>query len=115
MVLQSSLVVHVFGLVFWDSGLLMTTAALSQHTQETSAEARQALARLERTFLRGMADPGAFLTLLAGIVLIATNASYYFRAPWLHLKLTLVVILIVLHWFVATRTKSFAAGRIKPA
>lgn len=106
------LVIHVFGFVFWVSGLLVTTIALLRHTQETSPDARQALARLEKIFLRGMADPGALLTLLAGITMIATNRTYYLHARWLHIKLSFVLAMIVMHIFVAVRTKSYAAGRI---
>lgn len=107
------LVGHIFGLVFWVSGLLVTSMALTRHTQETSAEARQALARLERIFLRGLADPGALLTILAGAGLIATNSRYYLHAPWLHIKLTFVLFLIALHGRLAMRTKAFATGRIQ--
>ena len=106
------LVGHVFGLVFWVSGLLVTSMALTRHTQEVSAEARHALARLERICLRGLADPGALLTILAGVSLIMTNTSYYLHAPWLHIKLTFVLFLIGLHGMVAIRTKAFATGRI---
>jgi protoporphyrinogen IX oxidase len=106
------LVAHVFGLTLWVSGLLVATIALSRHTQEAGAEGREALARLERIFLRGMADPGALLTLLAGITLISSNPSYYLHAGWLHMKLFFVVTLIVLHVIIAIRCKSFAAGRI---
>ena len=106
------LVGHVFGLVFWVSGLLVTSMALTRHTQEAAAEARQALARLERIYLRGLADPGALLTILAGVSLISTNSRYYLHAPWLHIKLTFVVLLICLHGWVAVRTKRFANGRI---
>ena len=42
------LVVHVWGLVFWVSGLLVTNMALTRHTQESSPEARQALAKEPR-------------------------------------------------------------------
>ena len=86
--------------------------ALTRHTQEASADSRQALARLERIYLRGLADPGALLTILAGASLIATNSSYYLHAPWLHIKLTFVLILIGLHGMVAMRTKAFSTGRI---
>jgi putative membrane protein len=86
--------------------------ALTRHTQEASAEARQALARLERIYLRGLADPGALLTILAGVGLIMTNSHYYLHAPWLHIKLTLVLLLIGLHGIVAIRSKAFATGRI---
>jgi protoporphyrinogen IX oxidase len=106
------LVGHITGLVLWVSGLLVTSMALTRHTQEDSAEARQALARLERIYLRGLADPGALLTILAGVGLIMTNSHYYLHAPWLHIKLTLVLLLIGLHGIVAIRTKAFATGRI---
>lgn len=106
------LVGHITGLVLWVSGLLVTSMALTRHTQEAAAEARQALARLERIYLRGLADPGALLTIVAGVGLITTNSHYYLHAPWLHIKLTFVFLLIVLHGIVAIRTKAFATGRI---
>jgi putative membrane protein len=105
--------VHIFGIVLWISGLLVTSMALTRHTQEASADARQALARLERIYLRGLADPGALLVLLAGVSLIMTKPSYYLHAPWLHIKLTFVILLIGLHGMVAVRTKAFASGRIE--
>ena len=111
-VVPALLVGHVFGLVFWVSGLLVTSMTLTRHTQEASAEARNALAGLERVYLRGLADSGALLTILAGVSLIMTNSSYYLHAPWLHIKLTFVLFLIGLHGMVAMRTKAFATGRI---
>jgi protoporphyrinogen IX oxidase len=111
-VIPALLVGHVFGLVLWVSGLLVMSMALTRHTQEVSPEARSALARLERIFLRGLADPGALLTILAGACLIMTNSHYYLHAPWLHIKLTFVLFLIGLHGRLAMRTKAFATGRI---
>jgi putative membrane protein len=110
-VIPALLVGHVLGLVLWVSGLLVTSMALTRHTQETAAEVRQAFARLERIYLRGLADPGALLTILAGVSLISTNSHYYLHAPWLHIKLTFVLFLIALHGRLAMRTKAFATGR----
>jgi putative membrane protein len=112
-VIPALLVGHVLGLVLWVSGLLVTSMALTRHTQETAAEVRQAFARLERIYLRGLADPGALLTILAGASLISTNPHYYLHAPWLHMKLTFVLFLIALHGRLAMRTKAFATGRIE--
>jgi putative membrane protein len=112
-VIPALLVGHVLGLVLWVGGLLVTSMALTRHTQETAAEVRQALARLERIYLRGLADPGALLTILAGASLISTNPHYYLHAPWLHMKLTFVLFLIALHGRLAMRTKAFATGRIE--
>lgn len=110
--LPALLVCHIFGLVFWVSGLLVTSMALTRHTQETAEEAKQALSRLERIYLRGLADPGALLTILAGLALISTNPTYYMHAPWLHIKLTFVLLLIGMHGLVAVRTKKFSTGKI---
>ncbi len=49
---------------------------------------------------------------MAGVSLISTNSHYYLHAPWLHIKLTFVLLLIGLHGMVAMRTKRFAAGKI---
>jgi putative membrane protein len=59
-----------------------------------------------------MADPGAFLAILAGVLLIMTNRSYFLHAGWLHIKLTFVLLLIVLHFVLGTRSKAFASGRV---
>ena len=108
-----TLVVHLFGVMLWVSGLLVTSIALSRHAQEVSSDGRKALARLEKIFLRGMADPGALLTILAGIVLIFTNRSYYLHAGWLHIKLSFVVLLLGLHGWIGTRSKFLSTGRIR--
>jgi protoporphyrinogen IX oxidase len=106
------LVFHIFGFTLWVSGLLMTTFVLLRHIRETAPEARASLAAVERLSLRAMGDPGAFLAILAGIMLITTNSSYYLHARWLHIKFIFVLLLIALHVIVATRSKSFASGRI---
>lgn len=106
-----TLVAHVFGLVLWIAGLLMTAVVLAQHSQEASTEAQQTLARIGRIGLRGLADPGAFLTLLAGIILVMSNRPYYLHARWLHIKLVFVAVLIGLHGIVAMRNKSLISGR----
>jgi protoporphyrinogen IX oxidase len=105
-----TLVVHIFGIVLWIGGLVMTTVLLAQHARETSPQALAALTRLEKKSMRAMADPGALLAILAGILLIHSNPSYYMRAPWLHIKLTIVIILIVLHAVIGIRMKSLQKG-----
>jgi len=105
------LVVHIFGWTLWVGGLLITTAALSQDAQEGATEIRRALARVGRRSLRGMADPGALLAIVAGILLIFSNRSYFLHARWLHIKLLFVLLLIGLHGFIGVKSKAAAAGR----
>ena len=106
------LVLHIFGFTLWISGLLMTTFVLLRHIGVTAPEERASLAGIERLGLRASGDPGAFLAILAGILLITTNRSYYLHARWLHIKLIFVLLLIALHVIVGTRSKAFASGRI---
>jgi putative membrane protein len=102
---------HVCGFVLWVSGLLATTVVLSRHAQETAPDAASALARVERFFLRALADPGSLITILAGIALILTATVSYMREGWLHMKLTLVAGLIVMHVLIALKAKAMATGR----
>lgn len=106
-----TLVVHIFGIVLWIGGLLMTSVLLMRHTRETAPEARAALTRMEKKGLRLLADPGALLTIAAGITLIFTNKVYYLHAAWLHVKLTLVVLLIILHGYIGVSAKRVQMGR----
>jgi len=106
------LVLHIFGFTLWICGLLMTSFVLLRHIGTAAPEARASLAGIERLGLRALADPGAFLAILAGVLLITTNSSYYLHARWLHIKFIFVILLIVLHVIVGTRSKAFASGRI---
>jgi putative membrane protein len=106
------LVLHVFGFTLWISGLLMTSLVLLRHVGVADPQARASLAGIEKLSLRALADPGATLAILAGILLIMSNSPYYLHARWLHIKLIFVLFLIALHVIVGTRSKAFSSGRI---
>ena len=106
------LVLHIFGFTLWISGLLTTSFVLLRHISETAPEARASLSRVEKLAFRALADPGATLAILGGILLFFTNRPYYEHAMWLHIKLVFVLLLIGLHVILATRSKAYAAGRV---
>src|SRR3990172_10417825 len=101
-----TLVFHLIGLVFWLGSLLVVTRILAVHAEETSAEARAALGRLEMKLLKGLAHPGAALMVIAGILLLVQE-SYALRERWMHWKLLLVLVLIALDLRVYFRAKAF--------
>jgi putative membrane protein len=107
-----TLVFHILGLVFWLGSLLVVTRVLAIHTEETSPEARAALGRLESKLLKGFTHPGAAVMVITGFILIAQDPGYL-REHWLHAKLLLVVILIVLDLRVTFRAKAFQEGTIE--
>lgn len=105
------LVFHILGVIFWIGSLLIVTRVLAIHTEETSAEARATLARLERVLFNRMAHPAAAVVVLVGIALISTNPHYYLRAHWLHAKLLLVGLMVGLDLWLYARASAFQAGR----
>ena len=107
-----ALVFHILGFVFWMGGLLVATQVLAMHTEETSPEARDSLARLERKLMKGVAHPGAAITVVAGVVVIALQPDYLHQ-HWLHAKLSLVAILIALDLIIHFRARAFQAGRLE--
>ncbi len=104
-----ALVFHVVGVVFWIAGLLFATQVMAAESEEASAEARRALERLERVLFRGFAHPGAAITVLAGIVVVALQPAYLYQ-HWLHAKLALVAVLIALDLMAWFRAREFHAG-----
>jgi protoporphyrinogen IX oxidase len=98
--------------VFWMGGLLTATQVLATHTLERSPEAQRVLERLETKLLRGVAHPGAAITVVAGILVVGLQPDYLHQA-WLHAKLLLVAVLIGLDLIVTARVRAFQAGRIK--
>jgi putative membrane protein len=107
-----TLVFHIIGLVFWLGSLLVATRILAMHTEETSPEGRAALTRVETRLFNGFAHPGAALMVITGIILVSHD-PYYLRQSWLHAKLLLVLILIVLDLRVYFRAVAFQSGKIQ--
>ena len=106
------LMFHILGIALWAGALLSVAVVLVQHARESGATSG-ALAQTEKRLLRGMADPGAAVTLLAGIGLAWMNPSYYLHARWFYVKLALVLLLAVLHGWAGLRVKRLAAGHIQ--
>jgi len=105
------LVFHVSAVVLWIGALLVVTLMLAAHSQEAGAEARQALSRSETRIFRKMAHPGAAIVVITGILMMASYPALYLRAPWLHAKLMLVIILVFLDLRIYFRAKLLQSGK----
>lgn len=103
---------HIVGMVFWIGGLLVATALLGQHAMEDYPEGRAALGQAELRMLSGMANPGAAIAVITGIILAALRWHHLLHATWFQAKLALVVCLLVLHGITYSRAKRFVAGRL---
>lgn len=57
-----------------------------------------------------LAAPAFAAAFLLGISRLVLDASYYLKQPWMHIKLTLAVIVIALHHVIGARAKKMAHG-----
>ncbi|HXJ96769.1 MAG TPA: CopD family protein [Terriglobia bacterium] len=114
-----ALVAHIAGIVLWVGGLLAACHLLSGRERETAIEVQGSLARRARELLKALAHPGAAITVAASIALLLSKPTDL-QQVWLHIKLTLVVILIAadllltvgVHGLVSRGT-AISAGRLR--
>jgi putative membrane protein len=104
-----ALVLHLVGFVTWVGGLYGIGWLLVARDAEKSDAFRTRLGELARSGGR-IADIGAVLSIVGGVWLLSFAPAVYMRQPWMHTKLTLVVLLIGLHGFFRVKARRAAGG-----
>jgi protoporphyrinogen IX oxidase len=108
--LNWALVAHIIGIIYWLGGLIAAAHILMRLGNESSPEARAALADFENKLLKRIVHPGAAITVLAGIGILVADPEYLART-WLHIKLVLVVALIAVDLLLTVRFRAYQAGK----
>jgi putative membrane protein len=101
---------HVVFFVSWYAGLFYLPRLFVYHAM-TPADDRGGSERfevMERKLYRGIMTPAAVLTIVFGVWLWL---GYGITGGWLHAKLALVGVLIVLHVYLGVLMRAFAADR----
>ena len=95
---------HIIFVVSWFAGLFYIVRLFIYHTEA------QSKAKLEREILSKqfvemekklwwiITTPAMILTLIFGTWMIVLNSEYYLQAPWMHVKLGFVAMLLVYHF-----------------
>ncbi len=90
---------HVFFMVAWFAGIFYLPRLFVYHAETTSADCDATFAVMERRLLY-FVTPFALLTLLFGVLLIASYGKAWFTvSTWLHYKLLLVALLYGYHGY----------------
>ncbi|MBI4516843.1 MAG: CopD family protein [Deltaproteobacteria bacterium] len=87
---------HVIAVIMWVGPLLLLTQMLALHAGE-EAPAVPALRRVEGRLFSSIVNPSAAVVLVTGLLILLSAPGVYLKAHWFHLKLSLAVILFVLH------------------
>ena len=73
------------------------------------SEASEVFKGMERRLLKAIMNPAMIVTWITGLYI--AYAFGYFRDPWLHAKLTLVVIMSAFHGYLVGRVRAFHEDR----
>lgn len=103
---------HIIFMVTWFAGLFYLPRLFVYHCEVTKDEAvhYQRFCKMEKKLFWIIMTPGALLTIGFGIWLLHFLGHEYFAThPWLHIKMTLVLALMIYHGYLFKQMRRFQA------
>jgi len=100
---------HIIFMVTWFAGLFYLPRLYVYHAQADDDISIERFKIMERKLFWGIMTPGAVITIILGIALIAQlgGMSYLAEATWLQAKLGLILILLAYHVWCGKLLKAF--------
>jgi putative membrane protein len=104
-------ILHILAVISWLAGLLYLPRIFVYHAQvATGSETDKIFQTMEKRLLLYIMLPSMLLVFIFGFYL---SSQIGFGFVWLHIKLTLVLILAGYHGFLSRCSKNFAKGENK--
>jgi len=98
---------HIIAVISWMAGMLYLPRLYVYHAgAATGSELSETFKIMERRLLRGIINPAMIATWIFGLWLVYLGDHW--REGWLHGKLTLVIIMQIVHAAYARWRKAFA-------
>ena len=101
---------HLIAIVTWFAALFYLPRLFVYHAMSEDSISKDRFCIMERKLLKGIMTPSMIVVWALGIALISMNPYLFQSGAWLHVKLTLVLILSGYHWLCAKHVKAFARG-----
>lgn len=102
---------HLIAMVCWFAGIFYLPRLFVYHAACEDEPGRERFKIMERKLYRGITTPAMIATVGLGLWLISYNPSFYLSQGWLHVKLTLIAILIGYHFYCGYLVKVFRDDR----
>lgn len=105
--------IHLIAAFAWMAGMFYLPRLYVYHA-EAGANSPQAktFKAMERGLLKVIMNPAMIVTIAIGLWLAFGARSVDVKAGWLHVKIGLVALMVVLHGFLAKWRRDFEADRI---
>lgn len=102
---------HVISVIFWMAGMAYLPRLFVYHADaEAGSDKSETFKVMERRLLRGIINPAMGATFLFGGLMLWANPALL-TEPWLHAKLTLVLVMAGLHGVFSRWRKDFELDR----
>lgn len=99
---------HVIAVIAWMAGLLYLPRLYAYHADAPAgSDLSETFKIMEARLLRIIMNPAMIAAFLFGVLMLTAN-PVLLTQPWMHLKLTCIVLLAGLHMFYAKSRKAFA-------
>ena len=106
---------HIIAVICWFAAIFYLPRLFVYHCQairENDSIGSERFKIMERKLYRGIMTPSMVATVLfGGWLLVDRWDSYFHTATWMHIKLTLVLLLIVFHFVCGHYLKAFAEDK----
>jgi protoporphyrinogen IX oxidase len=101
---------HIIAVIAWMAGMLYLPRLFVYHCQaDVGSMQSETFKVMERRLLKAIINPAMIATWVLGLWLAWSGG--WFKAPWLHAKLLLVILLSGVHGMLSRYVKDFAADR----
>ena len=103
---------HLIAMVTWFAGLFYLPRLFVYHTMSDDSTSIERFKIMERKLYFGITTPGAVFTFVFGIWMLYDYAwAAYSGQLWLHIKLALLVLLLVYHFYCGKLVNDFKYER----
>src|SRR5262249_18048446 len=107
---QWLLAFHIIAVIAWMAGMLYLPRLFGYHFAAAAASTQsETLKVMQRRMLKVIINPAMILTWLLGLGL--AYAGGWFAAPWLHIKLVLVLAMSGVHGVLSKYVREFGADK----
>ena len=102
---------HLIAVICWFAQLFYLPRLFVYHAMSEDSISNERFKVMERKLYRGIGLPSMILTFVFGIWMIALAHNYYLSQGWIHIKLTLVLLLVGYQHMCGRMVRAFAQDR----